>query len=101
MQELMQQEWFIFSIGFFGMISHFLKKYMKNQLDIRPSNSLAGMYTYFFKTDLVNTMLTIISYIVLFFVMYQMGEHGILTSFTTGYMSNSLFNKAEEKGLRI
>ena len=98
---LISEQWFLFLIGFLGMISHFLKKYAANQLDIPAQNPLVGMYKYFLGTDIVNTIMTVISYIVVFFIMYQMNEQGILASFSAGYMSNSLFNKAQERGLHI
>lgn len=98
---LIIQPWFIFMIGFLGMISHFLKRYAKNQLTVDMQNPLIGMYTFFFKVDIINTVMTVIAYTVAFFVMYQMGENSILSSFSAGYMANSLFNKAEERGLKI
>lgn len=99
--DLIAQPWFVFTIGFLGMICHFLKKYAKNQLEVKEQNPLKGLYVYFFRTDFVNTIMTVIAYTVVFFVMYQINETGILSSFSAGYMANSLFNKAEEKGIRI
>lgn len=100
-RDLMIQPWFIFLMGFLGMLCHFLKKYAKNQLEINTQNPLKGLYTYFFRVDFVNTIMTVIAYTVVFFIMYQIGETGVLSSFSAGYMANSLFNKAEERGLKI
>lgn len=98
---IISQQWFLFMIGFFGMISHFLKQYQQNQLSINTNNPFTGMLKYFFKINVINTLLTVISYIVVFFIMYQMKEQGILAAFSAGYMSDSLFNKAEEHGISI
>lgn len=99
--QLIANNYFIFLIGFFGMITHFLKKYKFQRSSIKMSadHVWLGMYNYFFKLDIVNTMMTVICYIVGYFVAYQLGDTSIYAMFTTGYMSDSLFNRAEEKKL--
>ena len=101
MAHLITQQWFLFGIGFLGMMCHFLKKYQSNQLQINTANPLAGMIKYFFQTDVINTFLTVIAYIVVFFIMNQMKEGGIMASFSAGYMSDSLFNKAQDRGIQL
>lgn len=87
----------IFLFGFLGMVCHFIKKYQKDELEIRRKNVLHTMIKYFFKKDAINTVLTLISYIVVTGIIIEIGEHSLFTAFSAGYMSDSIFNKAEER----
>lgn len=87
----------IFLFGFLGMICHFIKKYQRDELDIRRKNLMHAMIKYFFKKDIINTLLTLISYIVVTSIIIEIGEHSLFTAFSVGYMSDSIFNKAEER----
>lgn len=101
MESLMSNPWFIFVIGFLGMVAHFLKKYSMNQLQCSEVNPINSFLNYYFKRDILNTITTVIAYIVVFFVMYQMGETTVFASFSGGYMCDSILNKAEERGLKV
>ncbi len=97
----MSQPWFLFTIGFLGMISHFLKKFQDNEVKLPEKDPFQAMLNYFFKTDVINTVLCVICYIVLFFYMYQQHMLSVYIAFSSGYLSDSLLNKAEQKGLSI
>lgn len=86
---------FLFCIGFLGIITHFLKKYESDQLNSDIDGRLHNMYVYFFQKNVINTVYSFIAYVILFIITLQMGELGILTMFSAGYMSDSLFNKME------
>lgn len=87
----------IFLFGFLGMICHFIKKYQRDELDIKRRHIVLTMIKYFFKKDAINTVLTLISYIVITGIMIEIGENSLFTAFSAGYMSDSIFNKAEER----
>lgn len=95
--ELITNPIFLFFIGFLGMITHFLKKYEKDELNTAVNGRLHNMYIYFIEKNIVNTIYSFISYIVLFIITYQMGDLSILSMFGAGYMSDSLFNRLENK----
>lgn len=101
---LIASNYFLFFIGFLGMISHFLKKYQRNQLNTQVAgnvNPLTACLRYYFKHDIINTLLTGIAYTVVFFILYQLQTTDIFSVFSAGYMADSIFNKAEEKGLTV
>lgn len=99
---LIASNYFLFFIGILGMISHFLKKYQLNQLNVSVganTNPLFSLLAYYLHFDVVNTILTCIAYIVAFFVLLQLGTTDLFSVFASGYMADSIFNKAEAKGL--
>jgi len=87
----------IFLFGFLGMLCHFIKKYQKDELSIRRKNIVHTMVKYFFKKDILNTLTTLIAYVVTTGIIIEIGEHSLFTAFSAGYMSDSIFNKAEER----
>jgi len=103
MEALLANPLFLFIIGFIGMVSSFLEQYKTNskKIEIKTKNIGSDLINYFFKTDLINTIKTFFAYIVVYFAMYKAGEVGIVATFSTGYMANSLFNKAKAKGLSV
>lgn len=101
MKSLIADPSFLFLIGFLGMIAHFLKKFQADELKIPSNGVFKVMLSYFFGTDLINTMLAIISYIVLFFIMYQQQALNVFAVFSAGFMCDSLLNKAEQKGISV
>ncbi len=101
LQTWMSQSWFLFTIGFLGMISHFLKKFQDNEVKLTEKDPIKAIFSYFFETDVINTILCVICYVVIFFYMYQQHELSVYTAFSSGYLSDSLLNKAGQKGLSI
>lgn len=70
-----------------GVIAHFFKKKIKGE-------TIADIKAYF-KNHFKNTALAFISAIVLFISLAATGGLGAIASFTAGYASDSLFNRAE------
>lgn len=101
LQITITQNWLLVLVGLLGMISHFLKKYQANQTSMTAYNPLIGMFKYYFEVDVINTLLTFIAFAVMLIVMKQMNETSIFGIFSSGYMCDSLFNKAEERGLKL
>lgn len=87
---------FLFFIGFLGMVAHFLKKFQAKQLQIHADQIGSTLLDYFFRVDLINTILTVIAYVVGWFILIQTGQLNIASGFSTGFMADSLFNKAGE-----
>lgn len=101
---LVASNYFLFFVGFLGMISHFLKKYQKNQLNATIGtniNPFSACIAYYLHYDVINTILTCIAYIVVFAILYQLGTTDLFSVFASGYMSDSIFNKAEVKGIAV
>ena len=101
MENLISSPIFLFFIGFLGMICHFLKKYQTKQISIQDKSIGKTLIHYFFRTDLINTLLGIIAYVITFFILYTMGSQTIFSMFSCGYMSDSLFNRSSKKGIGI
>ena len=101
---LIASNYFLFFVGFLGMISHFLKKYQANQLKAEIGaniNPFSACIAYYLHYDTINTVLTCIAYGVTFAALYQAGTTDLFSVFASGYMADSIFNKAEAKGLTI
>lgn len=101
LDKMMSTNWFLLVIMLLGMLCHFIKQFQAQRLAINERNPAKAMWQYFFKMNFPSTLLTFIACLVLFFIMHQMKEQGIMTAFTSGYMADSLFNKAEERGLKL
>ena len=97
--ELIVNPYFLFFVGFLGMITHFLKSYQAKQIPVCEKGVCSTLWKYFFKEDVINTILTVIAYIITFFIMYGMEAQTVFSMFSAGYMSDSLFNRAGEKGI--
>lgn len=95
---LISQPLFLFFIGFLGMILHFLKSYQAKQLDFATDGVLDGLFKYYFKVDVINTVITAIVYIIFFFVLFEYNKADLYNVFLTGYGADSLLNKASDKG---
>lgn len=97
---LITNPYFLFFIGFLGMITHFLKQYQKDvELRGNTKGRIDGFFYYFFKKNLTSTISSIIAYIVGYFIAYQLKELTIISMFGVGYMCDSLFNKVESKSI--
>ena len=94
MSKLIVNPIFLFFIGFLGMVSHFLKKFQKKQLEIRADQIGSTILDYFFRVDLINTLLTVIAYIVGFIMLFATNQVNVFGAFSAGYMADSLFNRA-------
>ena len=76
-------------ITLFGLFSHFAKRKIRGQ-------SLESIHRYF-KTHLKYTILAVGSAMVGFAIVWSLGNMSIYEAFAVGYMSDSLFNRAEKE----
>ena len=95
MSKLITNPIFLFFIGFLGMFSHAVKKYQRKQFTGNKGFK-DTMIDYFFRKEILNTLLTFIGYIISFFVLYETHQMNIFASFSAGYMADSIFNKFEQ-----
>ena len=69
-----------------GILMHFAKRKWKGQTTADISN--------YFKTHVVDTIVVVISSVVVFAIAYQTGTLNFLSSFAAGFACDSAFNKA-------
>lgn len=98
MSKLITNPFFLFLIGFLGMVAHFLKKFQSKQLQIQANQIGSTILDYFFRVDLINTLLTVIAYVVGFVMLWTTNQVNVFGAFSAGYMADSLFNKASGNG---
>jgi len=84
---------FLFFIGLLGVFSHFLKKYKRNQLDVKYGNTITAFVYYYFKNDSLSTIYSFIGYIVGFIGAIKLGQNDTVSIFMLGYLCDSIFNK--------
>lgn len=72
-----------------GIVAHFLKKKVKGQ-------TLADVKHYF-QSNFVNTVTSIVGAIAGFIILVATGGVSWYAVFTTGYLADSIFNKADEQ----
>lgn len=94
MSKLITNPIFLFFIGFLGMVAHFLKKFQSKQLQIQADQIGSTILDYFFRVDLINTLLTVIAYVVGFVMLWTTNQVNVFGAFSAGYMADSLFNRA-------
>ena len=95
MSKLITNPIFLFFIGFLGVFSHAIKKYQRKQFT-GNRGFRDTMMDYFFRKEILNTLLTFIAYIISFFVLYETRQMNIFAAFSAGYMADSIFNKLEQ-----
>lgn len=89
----------MFAIGLMGMVVHFIKKYQQGPGQgvnrENGTNALIACYRYFFKVDILNTIVAFIGYSALFGVLYSQNGIDYVSVITAGFTCDSFFNRAK------
>jgi hypothetical protein len=71
-----------------GVLTHFLKK--------RITGESVADIKYYFRSHFRETLTMTISAVIMFIVLYQTDDLGVMSAFTAGYTADSMFNRIDK-----